>query len=176
MPRNPFSFQPDDDNPLTLTRSPESQAATTSSQGGFNEPSIDKDAQSLTPAAQLRNKGANISARNDLHPYVQTLSLADVDSCVALENAAFPENERCSREKVGCHALSVSLCFQLMVLQLSAPPTCASKTLSSERYLASAHQVWFAQSQECSDFPKRRRNPSLSQLLLRLLLRLHADQ
>lgn len=76
---------------------------------------IDKDAQSLTPA-QLRNKGANISARNDLHPYVQTLSLADVDSCVALENAAFPEKERCSREKVGVRAF-VSLRLRLVVLQ-----------------------------------------------------------
>lgn len=37
---------------------------------------------------------------NDLNPYVQTLSLADLESCVALENAAFPEEERCSREKV----------------------------------------------------------------------------
>lgn len=100
MPRDPFSFQSDDDSPLTLTRSPESQTSMTSSQGGFNELSLDKDPQSLTHA-QLRSKGANISARNDLHPYVQTLSLADVDSCVALENAAFPENERCSREKVG---------------------------------------------------------------------------
>ena len=35
-----------------------------------------------------------------LHPHVQTLSTADVDACVALENAGFPENERCSREKV----------------------------------------------------------------------------
>lgn len=41
-----------------------------------------------------------IRTKNDLHPYVQTLSLADLDSCVALENAAFPEEERCSREKV----------------------------------------------------------------------------
>lgn len=33
--------------------------------------------------------------QNDsLHPYVSTLGLADLESCVALENAAFPENER----------------------------------------------------------------------------------
>lgn len=88
-----------------------------SSQAGLSEPFIDRDPQSLIPA-QLRNKGANISARNDLHPYVQTLSLADVDSCVALENAAVPENERCSREKVGGHAF-LSLGFDLIVLQWS---------------------------------------------------------
>lgn len=117
MPRDLFSVQSDDDSPLTLTTSPESQASMASSQGGFNDLPIDKDAQSLTPApAQLRNKGANISARNDLHPYVQTLSLADVDSCVALENAAFPETERCSREKVSVRAF-VSLYLRLVVLQ-----------------------------------------------------------
>ena len=37
---------------------------------------------------------------DDLHPHVQTLSISDVEACVALENAAFSENERCSREKV----------------------------------------------------------------------------
>jgi hypothetical protein len=35
-----------------------------------------------------------------LHPYVASLSIRDVDACVALEEAAFPEHERCSREKV----------------------------------------------------------------------------
>lgn len=105
MPRDMFAFQPDEDNSLTLTRSPDSQSSMTSSQGVAMERPVHKDVQSLTGPAQLRSKGANISARNDLHPYVQTLSLADVDSCVALENAAFPENERCSREKVGGPAL-----------------------------------------------------------------------
>lgn len=38
--------------------------------------------------------------REELHPYVSTLSLADVESCVRLEEASFPEHERCSREKV----------------------------------------------------------------------------
>lgn len=35
------------------------------------------------------------ATQNDsLHPYVSTLGLADLESCVALENAAFPEIER----------------------------------------------------------------------------------
>ncbi|MCJ1313875.1 hypothetical protein MMC25_007555 [Agyrium rufum] len=38
--------------------------------------------------------------KDDLHPYVSTLTLADLESCVALENAAFPETERASREKL----------------------------------------------------------------------------
>lgn len=36
----------------------------------------------------------------NIHPLVSVLSLHDLDSCVAVENAAFPENERCSKEKV----------------------------------------------------------------------------
>jgi len=35
-----------------------------------------------------------------LHPENQVLSLTYVDDCVEVENAAFPENERASREKV----------------------------------------------------------------------------
>ncbi|KAF1812054.1 acyl-CoA N-acyltransferase, partial [Eremomyces bilateralis CBS 781.70] len=34
-----------------------------------------------------------------LHPYVQALTLSDIESCVKLEEAAFPPTERCSREK-----------------------------------------------------------------------------
>lgn len=38
--------------------------------------------------------------RDVLHPYTQTLTLNDVESCVRLEEATFPAHERCSREKV----------------------------------------------------------------------------
>ena len=38
--------------------------------------------------------------RDQLHPYIQTLTITDVESCVKLEEAAFPPNERCTREKV----------------------------------------------------------------------------
>ena len=37
---------------------------------------------------------------DDLHPHVQVLSISDLDACVAVENAAFSEGERCSKEKV----------------------------------------------------------------------------
>ncbi|EMC93190.1 hypothetical protein BAUCODRAFT_42977, partial [Baudoinia panamericana UAMH 10762] len=36
---------------------------------------------------------------DELHPYTQSLSLQDVESCTKLEEEAFPPNERCSREK-----------------------------------------------------------------------------
>ena len=35
-----------------------------------------------------------------LHPVTQVLSPGNVGDCTTLENSAFPENERCSREKV----------------------------------------------------------------------------
>ena len=35
-----------------------------------------------------------------LHPVTQVLSFANVDDCTTLEEATFPEHERCSREKV----------------------------------------------------------------------------
>lgn len=36
---------------------------------------------------------------DDLHPFVQLLSVSNVNDCVEVENA-FPEHERCSRDKV----------------------------------------------------------------------------
>ena len=56
---------------------------------------------------QLSRSMRNAEDENNLHPYVQTLSLSDLDSCVALEEDAFPEHERCSREKVGMQCISI---------------------------------------------------------------------
>src|SRR5436190_8699195 len=39
------------------------------------------------------------SKLDELHPFVQLLSLSNVEDCVRVEEA-FPEHERCSREKV----------------------------------------------------------------------------
>lgn len=44
---------------------------------------------------------------SDLHVYTQTLSPSNIESCVVLENAAFPPEERASRQKVS----SQSLCY-----------------------------------------------------------------
>ena len=43
--------------------------------------------------------------RDQFHPYTQTLTLNDIESCVRLEEATFPEHERCSREKVSLSSL-----------------------------------------------------------------------
>ena len=42
-----------------------------------------------------------------LHPVTQVLSVANVEDCTTLEESTFPENERCSREKV-CQSLRSS--------------------------------------------------------------------
>lgn len=45
-------------------------------------------------------RGGVASKYDDLHPYTQILGPSNVEQCLALEEAAFPEHERCSREKV----------------------------------------------------------------------------
>jgi hypothetical protein len=58
------------------------------------------------------------SKRDDLHPYTQTLTLNDVESCVILEEAAFPPQERATREKVSQPFLFLSIMIHLS-LQMS---------------------------------------------------------
>ncbi|KAL8672209.1 MAG: hypothetical protein Q9168_003311 [Polycauliona sp. 1 TL-2023] len=85
MPRDLFGRVPQD--AAELTASPETQ---NSGAAGRD------DGLGLGPSRGLK---VDNKALSDLHPYCQTLSSSDVASCVALENATFPENERCSREK-----------------------------------------------------------------------------
>jgi hypothetical protein len=59
----------------------------------------------LRPLLGLGRQGqrSRVAAPNkydDLHPYTQILSLSNLEACVALERSAFPEHERCSRDKV----------------------------------------------------------------------------
>lgn len=52
--------------------------------------------------------------RDALHPYTQVLSIANVDECVQVENATFPEHERATPEKVGLfHAHAVFPVFSV---------------------------------------------------------------
>lgn len=53
-------------------------------------------------------QGQQNAKRDNVHPYTQTLTLSDVESCVILEEAAFPPQERATREKV---SLSFSFPF-----------------------------------------------------------------
>ena len=100
-----------DDFSDSLVASPESQTPrldvsdgfTATDQDGYNynEFTIHRQEGKRTNAQQLRTNRAKAHERNDLHPYVQALSLSNLDSCVALEDAVFPPEEQCSRDKVG---------------------------------------------------------------------------
>lgn len=82
---------------VILTASPEGQPSST-------EPALP---EAISPEEKAAMQGMSLfrirkpqnTKIETLHPYVQTLSLVDLESCVALEQATFPEHERCSREK-----------------------------------------------------------------------------
>ncbi|KAL2834480.1 hypothetical protein BDW59DRAFT_48011 [Aspergillus cavernicola] len=61
------------------------------------------------------------SKLDDLHPFVQVLTQANVDDCIAVEEA-FPEQERCSREKFNYRlGRCPELCFGLFTLPILEP-------------------------------------------------------
>ena len=82
-----------DSLPPEITRSPEAQYD--DDDDDDDEEYEDGDGSILGQIAGQRNE-----KRDELHPYTQTLSLNDIESCVRLEEATFPPHERCSREKV----------------------------------------------------------------------------
>lgn len=92
MPRDLFAQNQEEG----MTESPDAQ---TPKAGGPLEFTIhSSDTDQTTSQAPRRSKKAQGMAT--LRPYVQTLSIADLDSCERLENSCFPEEERCTREKV----------------------------------------------------------------------------
>lgn len=90
-----------DDNaadPITLTESPNSVTTERSPSPTSSEqssPTAERQRQFvIVPEAQ------QVKATN-LHPYTRPLTISDLDACVALENAAFPNpNDRATPEKV----------------------------------------------------------------------------
>lgn len=87
--------------PPEITTSPEAQ---------YDDDDLEGDGE--TGDSLLGRIGAQLNPKRDeLHPYTQTLTLNDVESCVRLEAATFPEHERCSREKV---SLSHRFCFSVL--------------------------------------------------------------
>ncbi|KAL8999909.1 MAG: hypothetical protein Q9169_001315 [Polycauliona sp. 2 TL-2023] len=131
MPRNLFGRGPKGD--AQLTASPQAQNSGTTSQDGEDDFTNNRgnDNLGLGPS---RNLKADNKALSDLHPYVQTLSSSDVASCVALENATFPENERCSREKFD-YRLTTAPELSLGLFSTSGPdgPTAALPTYTHSR-------------------------------------------
>ncbi|KAK5167185.1 uncharacterized protein LTR77_007916 [Saxophila tyrrhenica] len=58
------------------------------------------DAEDDMPQGSLFSQMVqNNDKRDELHPYTQTLTISDVESCTRLEEEAFPPNERATREK-----------------------------------------------------------------------------
>lgn len=92
MPRDLTELAKDDAisnmSPLDRTSKPDSESE--------QQQPDDKPPQGTMFAEQAQEN----SKRDDLHPYTQTLNLNDVESCVILEEAAFPPQERATREKV----------------------------------------------------------------------------
>jgi hypothetical protein len=74
----------------------------------------------LRPFLGLQRQGqrSRVAAPNkydDLHPYTQILSLSNLEACVALESGAFPEHERCSRDKVCLYSFALPY-FSMQIL------------------------------------------------------------
>ena len=109
MPRELFSTAPREEtlvaSPESATPKPELSDGTedtiAAGQDGYNDYAIHRDEAQPASARHLHNGRATGNDEDNLHPYVQSLSISNLEDCVALEKAAFPENERCSREKVG---------------------------------------------------------------------------
>lgn len=98
MPRDlELERKKDNVSPIALTESPNRMSS--SSPTTPTKPSESAPGQNfviIPPDQQVLDK-----APDNLHPYTRPLTISDLESCVALENAAFTDpNERASREKV----------------------------------------------------------------------------
>jgi hypothetical protein len=63
-------------------------------------PKLTRDSKSESASPNLPATSPVDEKRDKLHPYVQTLNMTDLKSCVALENACFSAEEAASPEKV----------------------------------------------------------------------------
>lgn len=95
MPRDLTSFVKEDalSDMSPLGRSEQHQDQQTTQQ----DPPGSQDEPPMMFRDSIQAKGNQ--ERDELHPYTQTLTLSDVDSCVILEEAAFPPHERATKEK-----------------------------------------------------------------------------
>ncbi|KAK0936064.1 hypothetical protein LTR29_012342 [Friedmanniomyces endolithicus] len=87
-----------------LTKSPEEVSNDESEAGPSSAPMDAQDEARMFRSLMKRHNtagggGGINSKRDEIHPYTQTLSLSDIESCILLEEATFPPEERCTREK-----------------------------------------------------------------------------
>ena len=105
MPRDLFSSNSKDESfvasPESQTPNPEvAEIITAAGDDDYREETVHGDDSRQSNIPQFPSSLVKADRNHSLHPYVQTLSISNLESCVALENAVFPEQERCSREKV----------------------------------------------------------------------------
>jgi len=108
----------------------------------------DEDSSPLHPLMsrlqnRLLSRNANVNRASSnkfdsLHPYTSILSVADVDQCVELEDSAFPENERCSREKF---IYRLTQCPELSLGIFSRPIPSEAKNATDAKPRLIAHVV-----------------------------------
>ncbi|KAH6663494.1 polyamine acetyltransferase [Halenospora varia] len=95
MPRD-LSEEKSPTPPPTFTESPNRMSSGPSSPDPKVSPEPQRQFVIVPPDQQFQSR----SAPNNLHPYIRPLTINDLESCVALENAAFTDpNERATREK-----------------------------------------------------------------------------
>ncbi|RDL38863.1 putative polyamine acetyltransferase [Venustampulla echinocandica] len=150
MPRDLFQQQPQDKSPpspsaptMFLSESPNNMSSGPSSPDPANPEKGTTEQQRqfvIVPPDQwfqAHPRSSSLLPAN-LHPYVRPLTVSDVESCVALENAAFEDpNERASREKFIYRLTKCGeLCLGLFttVTPNSNPPF-SSPTLASARVI-----------------------------------------
>ena len=94
----------------TLTRSgpdPASAGTVTGRETGNNEFTIHASDEPVN-FQHLRDNRSGSTQGGGLNPYVQTLSIRDLESCLALETAIFPPEERASKERVSIRSYNAS--------------------------------------------------------------------
>ncbi|KAI7502764.1 hypothetical protein KC367_g2061 [Hortaea werneckii] len=87
-----------------LTKSPKEVEGTPAHTPSAQKPSVEPHHHPTGGAMDAINDQGNfqtpgLSKRDDLHPYTQSLSINDIDSCTKLEEETFPPDERATREK-----------------------------------------------------------------------------
>jgi len=124
------------------------EVATATSNDGYQEMTIHRHESRESNLQHFHGSQPKADEKNNLNPYVHTLSLSNLESCVALENAVFPEHERCSREKVDNNFLnspSIQI-FQIYPCQkknylFSVPIPLFTKTLTGRVTAVNIHAI-----------------------------------
>ena len=96
----PRELQPTSDSLPELTKAPTPKEEPQSAGGGLLDAIL----------------GQSNEKRDNLHPYTQSLTTSDIESCIKVEEATFPPNERCSREKVSVISLYQTICANVLCI------------------------------------------------------------